>query len=410
MVTFAEATTTQTATELQSEWTDAMAAGDPPVILTGFAPTSAERGAIALEARAIATEQEIRKEVVLSSLLIQVEDRDPAWVDRFVEGFFSAGLEEAQRFKRLRATKAKHIFRLTNQSASGGPYTIKAAGASGPGISLEASAIDGTRFVNIAGGTLAAGLGETLDIEFEAVVAGLSGNIAPGEIFKIQGGALPAVDVSNLADSQTFVARADETNREYVTRALGRWGTLAAGGHPSAVEFRILTGVPTITKLGVRDDNPFGPGTVAVYLANATGPATQDECDAAAAVFGPYEPLGSRGLWQYLPAIARVVTVTAALEIDGSNTTAGEDAEAALAFLASLWPMKAGKKLDESLLRGILRGGAYEEFILRDETAGTTTGITGFRGVTDVDMSSPTGDEVLDVAEVLVIVPDLSQA
>ena len=147
---------------------------------------------------------------------------------------------------------------LTNQSTRGGPYTIKAAGSAGLGISLEASAVDGTRFVTIGGGTLAAGVGETLVVEFEAVNAGTSGNIAPGEIFKIHGGALPGVDISNPAESQTRVARDGETNVEYVTRALARWGSLGAGGHNGAVTFRILSGVETLTKLGVADDNPNG--------------------------------------------------------------------------------------------------------------------------------------------------------
>lgn len=400
MVTFLEATTIQTATELQGEWTDAMAEGDPAVTLTGFSPTSAERGLIALEARAIAREQEIRREVVLASLLYNVQQRDPAWIDRFVEGFF--------KVTRLRRTKARHLFTLTNQATTGGPYTLKAAGAAGPGFSLEASSVDGTCFVNIEGGTLGAGLGETLTIEFEAVNAGTAGNIAPGEIFKIQGGALPGVDIANPADSQTRVARDDETNVEYVTRALARWGSLGAGGHNGAVTFRILSGVETITKLGIADDNPNGQSSVDVFLANSTGPATNDECDAAAEVFGPYEPLGSRGRWRYLPAVARVVTVTATIELDGTNPEAVADAEAALAFLAAVWPMKAGKKLDEALLRGIVRGGAYEEFTTQDPETGETIGIVGFRGVTDVDMTAPLDDIVLDVGEVLVIVPNLT--
>jgi hypothetical protein len=400
MVTYLEATTTKTATELQSEWTDAMAAGDPAVTLTGFSPTSAERGLIALEARAIAREQEIRREVVLASLLVNVQQRDPAWIDRFVEGFF--------KVTRLRRTKARHLFTLTNQTATGGPYTIKPAGAAGAGISLEASSIDGTRFVNTEGGTLQAGAGATLVVEFEAMNAGTSGNIAPGEIFKIQGGALPGVDIANPAESQTRVARDDETNVEYVTRALARWGSLAAGGHNGAAIFRILSGVETLTKIGIADDNPNGQSSVDVYLANSTGPATNDECLAAAAVFGPYEPLGSRGRWRYLPALARIVTATATLELDGTNPEAVADAEAALAFLAAVWPMKAGKKLDESLLRGIVRGGAYEEFTTQDPETNEAIGVVGFRGVADVDMTAPLDDIVLDVGEVLVIVPNLT--
>lgn len=400
-ITYEDAITTTDATTLQTEWTESMAAADPPVQLTGFSATSAERGVIALEARAIAKEQSIRAEVVKAGFLVDVEERDPAWIDRFVEGFFSDSLDVP--FTRFRATKARHRFTLTNQSATGGPYTILADRR------LKAQAIDGTVFENIEGGTLAAGVGQELTIEFEAVVSGLSGNIGPGDIYKIQGGALPGVDISNPIESQTFVARADETNVEYVTRALARWGTLAAGGHVLAVAYRILTGVETITKIGVRDDNPNGQSSVDVFLANAAGPATNAECLAAAAVFGPYEPLGSRGRWRYLPAIAKTLFVEATLELDGTNPDALADAEYALALLQAQWPMRAGSKLDESLLRGVLRGGRYAEYVVTDAD-GNEAGVVGFRGVTDVDMSSPSDDETLGAEEVLVLNVTLTAA
>lgn len=381
MVTYLEAIAVETATQIQTRLLSALAALG--VTITGFSPTSAERGLVALDSRALAYEQAIRAEVVKSVLLVDPNKRDQAWIDRKVEGFFA--------ITRLLETKAVHAFRLTNQSATGGPYTIKPK-------QLRATSVDNVEFVNRTGGTLAAGAGQTLNLEFEAVIAGLAGNIGTGEIFKIQGGALPAVSIANLPGSLIKAARARETNQEYVLRGLSRWGTLAAGGHPSAVQFRILSGVPTITKMGVRDDNPNGPGSVDVYLATATGPASLDECAAAQAVFGPFEPLGSRGLWRYLPAIAHNVNVIATIELNGDNPNAIDDAEAALVILQAQWPMKAGKKLDESLLRGILTGGEYEEYFL-----------PGFRGVADVDMTSPLDDTILDVAEVLVINTSLTE-
>jgi hypothetical protein len=381
MVTYAEAISVETAEQIQTRLLDDLAADG--VIITGFSPTSAERGLVALDARALAYEQAIRAEVAKSVLLVAPNSRDQAWVDRKVEGFF--------KVSRLLETYAIHIFTLTNQAATGGPYVIKPR-------QLRASSVGGIEFINTTGGTLEAGVGKTLPLQFEAVTPGIVGNIGPGDIFAINGGALPAVDISNAPGSLITAARDRETNLEYVTRAYGRWGTLAAGGHPSAVEFRILSGVETITKLGVRDDNPNGPGTVDVYLANASGPATTQECTLAAAVFGPYEPLGSRGLWRYLPATARTLTVEATFELDGTNPDAIANAELNLLLLQAQWPMEAGKKLDENFIRGILTGGEYE-----------TPLITGFSGVSDVDVVSTLDDIVLDVAEVLVIVPILSE-
>ncbi len=379
--TYQEAVTVTDATTLQSQLTTDLAAEG--VVLTGFSPTSAERGLIALDARALSTEQQLRAEVVKSGLLVDVEFRDEEWVDRKVYGFF--------RVERLRETKARHVFTLTNQSATGGPYTINP-------LSREAMSLDGTKFKNLTGGTLRAGVGETLQLEFEALVAGLSGNIGPGEIYKLLGGTLPAVDITNILGSQIFVARRRETNREYLERALARWGTLAAGGHEFSTRFRILSGVETIAKLGVRDDNPNGPGSVDVFLANAAGPATTQECAAAQAVFGPYEPLGSRGLWRYLPAVARNVAVTGTMEPDGTSATIIADATATLALLAAQWPMEPGRKLDNTLVHGIVRGLASEEYA-----------IPGFRGVSDLDMTAPLDDTVLDVGEVLIFTVSLTE-
>jgi len=374
MTTYQEAITVQTSLEVLEDTTAALAAEG--VIVTGFSPTSAPRGLISLDARARAAEQAIRAEVVQAGFLVNVEARDPEWIDRMLEGFFQT--------TRLRATYAEHVFVLTNQSTTGGPYVIA------PG-QLEASTVDGVKFRNITGGTLNAGIGQTIVLEFRAVVAGLSGNIAPGEIFALTTGAIPGVDIANEVDSITKAARDDETNRQYTDRAIARWGTLAAGGHPLAVEYIILSSVDTITKVGIQDDNPFGPGTVGVYLANAAGPATNHERVAAEGSFSPKEPLGSRGLWSYLAATAATVNVTATLTSDGTNPNLAADATTALQSLQAQWPMKAGVVLDTVLIGGILRGLASEQYNL-----------AGFRGCTDVDMSSPSADVVLGVSQVLV--------
>jgi hypothetical protein len=61
--------------------------------------------------------------------------------------------------------------------------------------------------------------------------------------------------------------------------------------------------------------------------------------------------------------------------------------------------MRPGKKLDEKLIGGIVRGGAFEEYVL-----------PGFRGAADVDLSAPLDDVILDVGEVLVLNVSLTEA
>lgn len=392
MTTYSEAVNVRTASQVQTDLVDALAnPTDPtmvPVVAAGFSPTSAVRGTIALSARALAAEETIRAEVVKATLLVDVDQRDPEWIDRSISGFFME--------PRLRATYARWRFTLTNESTTGGPYTIQA------NKQLEAEAINGARFRNIDGGVLQAGFGATLTLEFEATTAGLIGNIGPGDIFKIMGGALPGVTISNAPGSQTVQARAEETNAQYLARAYSRWGTLAAGGHNAAVIYRILRSVVTITKVGFRDDNPNGPGSVDVFLAGANGPATLGECSAAEAAFKQFEPLGSRGLWRYLPATQRTVVVQAMLTLDAASQTALADAQAALAWLQSVFPMTAGARLDSVLLGGILRGGRFDEYVTRT-VDGTDVGLVGFRGVSNVELLQPSGDVVLAPNETLVL-------
>ena len=380
MITLAEALSSKTAAELLPEILADLEAEGASV--NGFSPYSVNRAMPALAARARAYEQVTRATVIENGFLDRVDDKDPAWIDVDVEGFFQV--------TRLRATKALHSFRLIN-TTSGGPYEIEPK-------TLEASTSDGIKFrnANTTRKTLAAGNTSTLDIEFEASEAGISGNVAPGDIVKLTT-PIPGVDIVNLPGSLIRAALDTETNRQYVERALSRWGTLAAGGHDEAIKFNAKKAVPTITRIGVRNDNPFGPGSVGVYLANAPGAATPQEVAAVAAALAPLEPLGS-GEYRYLAATEVNVALNALLELDGTNTSAPTNAAQAFQKIAAQWPMGTGK-LDLALIYGVLRGGAYEEF-----------GLNGFGGVKGVILNAPTAATLLTAQQVLTISTSITAA
>lgn len=373
MITLAEALASKTTAELLPEVLAALEAEGASTV--GFSPYSVNAAMPMLAARARAYEQVIRVAVVESGFLDRVDDKDPTWIDLDVEGFF--------KVSRLRATKAIHSFRLIN-TTTGGPYDIDPK-------TLEASTADGIKFrnANTTRKTLSSGNTSFLDLDFEAAEAGITGNVAPGDIVKLTT-PIPGVDIVNLPGSLIKAALDTETNRQYVERALSRWGTLAAGGHVEAIKFNAKQAVPTITRVGVRDDNPFGPGSVGVFMANASGPATPQEVADVAAALAPLEPCGS-GEYRYLRADEVNVVVNALLELDGTNVNAPTNAATAFQKIAAQWPMGAGK-LDLALIFGVLRGGAYEAF-----------GLAGFGGVKSVTLNAPTTATILTAQQVLTI-------
>jgi hypothetical protein len=380
MATLAEVLTKKTTTELLPEVLADLDAEGASV--EGFSPYSVNRAMPTLAARAMAYEQGLRVDIVEAGFLDDVDEKDPDWIDRHVLGFF--------RVARLRATKAVHSFRLLN-TTTGGPYTIAPR-------ALEASTNDGIKFrnINTTQLTLAAGNTATLNLDFEAVEVGITGNISPGDITKLTT-PIPGVDIVNLPGTLIKAALDTETNRQYVERALARWGTLAAGGHATALRYNVQQAAPTITRVGIRDDNPFGPGSVGVYLANASGPATTDEIADLIAPLTPIEPLGS-GEYRYLAANENNVIIQAVLDLDGTNVAAATNAAQALQKLAAQWPMATGT-LDIALIYGVLRGGAYKKY-----------GLTGFGGVESVQLVSPTGPTSLAAQEVLTIATSITTA
>jgi len=330
MTTLTDALTTQTSDDiLAGLLADAASSGCD---VTGFDPLSVERTLPTLDARAQAAAQQIRVAIVNGSFLDTAGAVDPSWLRLLAKGWYQIDW--------IPATKAVHTFRLTNNK-SGGPYTFNRG-------DLIASTQLGVTFRNSDDSqkSLLAGSGNFVDLTFTADVAGTSGNILPGEIDSLNGiGGLitqiPGVSIKNLTGSLLAAAVDDETNDSLVSRCKSRWGTLGYGGNSAAFRYLVSLAAPTVTRVGVRDDNPFGVGSIALYLANAAGPALTTEVSAVDAYLQPKKPLGSGPLYT-LAASAHVVNVGGTIYTDGSNPTALAQAQAALAALASTYPMANG--------------------------------------------------------------------
>lgn len=369
--TYTEATTARTAEQIKTAILDDLAARG--VDANGFHDYSVERALPEIEATALASEEALRVAIVKAGALDPAATlSDPAWLRRLAKSVFRIDWNPAR--------KALRSCRLTN-TASGGPYTFDPR-------TLRASTASGTTFQSTDGGTLLATPGAILEpITFECDTAGTIGNAAPISKLITQ---FPGVTITDLG--LVTAGTDDESNTLLIQRCDGRWGTIGKGGLSSAAIYNAIAAAPTITRVFIRDDNPFGPGTSGIYLANASGPATVDEVAAVNSDLAGRKQLGVP-LPIAFAAPAHIVQVTATLYLDGSNANAATDAAAALQALASVFQ---GSILYSELIRSVLMGAAFP-----------LLGLAGFRGVINVSLALPAGDTVLSSGEVLQITSTL---
>lgn len=357
--TLAEALTARTEAEILAELLVRLAAAG--VDVNGFGDLSLARTMPTLEARALAHEESVRATAVAGGYLhLAARLADPSWLRALAKGLYQVDW--------IPASKARRTVTLTN-GASGGPYTFTPR-------STIASSAGGVLFRNCDTDTrtLLAGAGQQVTLTFEADKAGSTAN---GAAITRLVTALPGVTVAD--GGLSISGREDETNAQLVARCESRWGTKAAGGHASAYLYQVSILAPTVSRVFVRDDNPFGEGSVGLYLANASGPATDDELAAVIAGLGP-KPCGT-GERRVLKAVAHDVTVFARLYCDGSNAAAQTDAEAALAAYAGTF---AGSMVYREKLAAVLMG---------------------VRSAYNVSIGDPAADEAIASYEVLTITP-----
>lgn len=363
-ITLAQALTARTEAEILAELLASLSGAG--VDVAGFSDLSIPRALPTLEARAQAAAEAIRATATAGGFLhLAAQLADPSWLRALAKG--------AYQIDWIAATKARRTITLTN-GAGGGPYTFTPR-------STIASSAGGVLFRNCDTDTrtLLAGAGNTVTLTVEADRAGTAAN---GAAVTRLVTALPGVTVSD--GGLTLSGRDDETNAQLEARCASRWGTKAAGGHASAYLYQVSILAPTVTRVRVRDDNPFGWGSVGIYLANASGPATDDELAAVVAGLSA-KPCGTSER-RVLKAIAHDVTVTARLYCDGSNGAAQADADAALVAYA----------------------GAFEGSMLYRERLAAV--LLGVRSAYNVSVGEPSADEAIAADEVLTITPAVAVA
>jgi len=379
MTTYAEATTVKTTKQIVAELLAAMAALG--VDISGFGDLSVQRAIPELQAGAEQKLQELRSTLVRAGIPTLSAEAGSDWVDVTLYGFFQE--------IRIPATKAQWLLTLTC-AAGAGPYTL----AKGDLIAQDEA---GITYSNLNPIRIASGGTASPPPLFECRVAGVVGNPAPGLLDHLIVGK-PGLSISNASPGATLylAGRDAETDDAYLKRCMGKWGIPSAGTQfeeriksAPIYDFLIPTSAPTVTRWLVRDDNPYGPGTIGVCLANAAGPATAGEVAAVAAAVIPIKPVGSQKT-KVFAATQQTQAVIARLYGDGSRDADLEaDAIIAIEKLSATYPI----------------GSLATKFIFRAKIIQLLEQIPGMKNVL---LDKPEFDTPLAPYNVVQLVPSLT--
>lgn len=157
---------------------------------------------------------------------------------------------------------------------------------------------NGVEFANTSGDTLSAG--GTLDLDFEAALAGSAGNIGNDSTLTLLT-PLAGVTVTNPGpgggvDWYTITAGADEeSDAELQRRNATKWGTLSVERTATAIEYLAL-GCDGVAKALVVATNPRGQNTTDVYVSGADSLIATDEIEAVQLAFSEYT-MGTESVW-----------------------------------------------------------------------------------------------------------------
>lgn len=353
-VTFQVALVPVTEAEYRAQFLAALAAL-PNSNVNGWSTGAPQRGFLNGEARAMAADSLIISSLAATASPVTAITAGSSWVDAKV-GWYD--LDNGQGGKgRFPATFA--VWNLPVQiTPETSTLTIDNTNASG--IIVQASSGVFFRCTQASAVVINASTNYKGTIQVTARVAGTSGNVTIGSIIAIVSGPAGLSIEGSGTQVQTSTARNQESDQEYINRGLGAWGKLSVW---------TLTGfdyyIPTfgnngttlnVTRWGVDDSNPMGPGTVAVYLGNATGPASAPEVAAVlAGLDSPsVHPLGSGQLF-VSAAADHPLTINIYLTTDGSNSLVYDQCAAAIDTLIKAFPAGPAT-LEVDLVSAVARG------------------------------------------------------
>lgn len=378
-ITYADAITAETSDEIRDgTLLPALAAAGSTV---GGAPTSSpDRALVEGEAGFLALEQQLRSQMATACSIVTAPQAGDAWVDA-----------DATWYATPRNPATPAVWSLPLKCSPTSPVTIS------PGDQIQAQDAAG----NVLNLNLPAGSAPILLNPSSTVPPGNPvGSIStPNKalvpfIARNPGSAANAGPYTNLITSPYAGLQIDasdsapmvpllvtpgadaEPSPAFAARCVARWGTLSSWTRLT-FDSVIPTAAPLVTRWYVDDSNPFGPGSVGVWIAEAgtSPPATTTDLNAVITALTAIKPLGSGPLSVNI-ASTLTVTVTAVLQVDGSNPNAAAQVEQNLTTWASalMGPALVSEIVAPFSLYGLLRGfGIVGPFqVQRDATTAVT--------------------------------------
>lgn len=290
----------------------------------------------------------------------------------------------ASRFDndRVLATYTEGYVRVACASGAG-PHTISAA---------QLLITDGTRRLrstNTASVTIASGSYQ--DIKVRAETAGDDYNsIAVGATLAIVSPALAGLSVTNpVYASGTWITLAgadDESDVSLRARCRARWGTLGRGANDAAYRYLARTGhayEAQVTRAYVVWG--AGDGTLTVYLAGPTGAVSGTVVTAVQAWIDANKPGTDNATVASVTAVP--VTVSGTIYLPAAHDSTANRALATDALSAYFAGLDVGQDPDLGAIYHALYSAA---------------------GITDIDLTSPSGDTAVNNGQVATLVTSLT--
>ena len=291
--------------------------------------------------------------------------------------------------ERRPATRATTTIRLTN--GSGAVRVFEAEG-------YTALSTGKATYKNVEDKTLPGGIGQTVDVLFEAEEAGIAGNAAPGEI-NAWLYPVPKVTLTNLTAAAGAPEETDSALRE---RCRAKIQALSPNG-PKGIYHYVATtpelnGGALVTRTRVLPDSDTGE--VTVYLAGPAGPVTTDDRDL---VEEAYETYATPHCVEVSALLATALVVPITYQLWVYDTIGLSEAEIKTAvsdsLIAMLRELPIGGDVIPPAVNGALYQGRLVAAILGAVTLEDEFGSTvkyGFR----VSVSNPSGDLVMTPPQV----------
>lgn len=244
---------------------------------------------------------------------------------------------------------------------------------------------------NTTGGALAPG--GTITLEWEAETGGADANVASGTTLYLWT-PLVGVTATNpaIGTTGTWITRPGvdtESDSRLEARALGKLDALAYGATDGAYAVWALEPDLTITRVLVRDNNPFGANTVDVVIATAVGAPTAGQVTAIDSyIVDGIDPVtgeiqGRRPLNDDVTvrgAVVMIQNVIATVTVSASSATATTSAAIQAALTAFFSTLPIG---------GVVIPPASSGVLVRAELLAT---IMELDGVINVAMATPAAD------------------